>query len=110
MTKTEGARISDGGGLAGALDLYRAMVRIRAFEDGMQRLFLRGEIHGTVHLYTGQEAVSAGVCLALEASDQGAATYRGHGAALPRGTAPEALAAQLMGPETGGGRGPARTL
>jgi len=106
MAKTEGARISDGGSGAGALDLYRAMVRIRAFEDEMQRLFLRGEVHGTVHLYTGQEACAVGVCSALIPGDQVAATYRGHGAALAMGTEPRALAAELMGRSTGvcGGR------
>ena len=79
---------------------------IREFENEMQRQFLRGEIHGTVHLYTGQEAISTGVCMALEAEDLVAATYRGHGAALAKGTTAEAVAAELMGRVTGscGGR------
>ena len=82
------------------------MLLIRRFEDEMQRQFLRGEIHGTIHLYTGQEAVSVGVCSALEPTDYVAATYRGHGAALACGTTPESLAAELMGRATGvcGGR------
>jgi TPP-dependent pyruvate/acetoin dehydrogenase alpha subunit len=82
------------------------MVRIRAFEDEMQRLFLRGEVHGTVHLYTGQEACAVGVCSVLRDGDRVAATYRGHGAALAMGTAPRGLAAELMGRSTGvcGGR------
>jgi acetoin:2,6-dichlorophenolindophenol oxidoreductase subunit alpha len=112
----EGVRVSNAGGGSspavaaveqeGLLDLYGQMVRIRAFEDEMQRLFLRGEIHGTVHLYTGQEACSVGVCSALSAGDRVAATYRGHGAALAMGTEPRALAAELMGRSTGvcGGR------
>jgi TPP-dependent pyruvate/acetoin dehydrogenase alpha subunit len=85
---------------------FGRMQLIRSFENEMQRQFLRGEIHGTVHLYTGQEAVSTGVCLELESSDLVAATYRGHGAALAKGTMPEALAAELMGRVTGacGGR------
>ncbi len=85
---------------------YGRMGLIRSFEDEMQRQFLRGEIHGTVHLYTGQEAVSTGVCLALEPTDLVAATYRGHGAALAKGTSAESLAAELMGRRTGacGGR------
>jgi TPP-dependent pyruvate/acetoin dehydrogenase alpha subunit len=91
---------------AALLDGYARMLLLRYFEEAMQRLFLRGEIHGTVHLYTGQEAVSVGVCSVLEPGDQVAATYRGHGAALAKGTEPEALAAELMGRETGacGGR------
>jgi TPP-dependent pyruvate/acetoin dehydrogenase alpha subunit len=89
-----------------ALARYRQMLLIRRFEDEMQRQFLRGEIHGTIHLYTGQEAVAVGVCSALEPTDYVAATYRGHGAALACGTTPEALAAELMGRATGvcGGR------
>jgi TPP-dependent pyruvate/acetoin dehydrogenase alpha subunit len=91
---------------AALLDGYGRMLLLRRFEEAMQRLFLRGEIHGTVHLYTGQEAVSVGVCAALDPGDQVAATYRGHGAALAKGTEPEALAAELMGRVTGacGGR------
>jgi acetoin:2,6-dichlorophenolindophenol oxidoreductase subunit alpha len=85
---------------------YERMLLLRRFEEAMQRLFLRGEIHGTVHLYIGQEAVAVGVCSALEEGDWVAATYRGHGAALAAGTEPEALAAELMGRSTGacGGR------
>jgi TPP-dependent pyruvate/acetoin dehydrogenase alpha subunit len=86
------------------------MLVIRRFEDEMQRQFLRGEIHGTIHLYTGQEAVAVGVCSALEATDYVAATYRGHGAALARGTTPESLAAELMGRATGVCRGRAGSM
>jgi TPP-dependent pyruvate/acetoin dehydrogenase alpha subunit len=83
------------------------MMLIRAFELEMQRLFLKGEVHGTTHLYNGQEAVSVGVCSTLAPGDYVAATYRGHGAAVAMGVAPEALAAELMGRTTGvdGGRG-----
>jgi TPP-dependent pyruvate/acetoin dehydrogenase alpha subunit len=90
-----------------ALGRLRQMMLIRAFELEMQRLFLKGEVHGTTHLYNGQEAVSVGVCAALEPGDYVAATYRGHGAALALGIEPEALAAELMGRTTGvdGGRG-----
>jgi acetoin:2,6-dichlorophenolindophenol oxidoreductase subunit alpha len=85
---------------------YEGMLLLRRFEEAMQRLFLRNEIHGTVHLYIGQEAVAVGVCSALRDDDWVAATYRGHGAALAKGTPPEALAAELMGRSTGacGGR------
>ena len=40
-----------------ALALYRRMLLIRRFEDAVQALFLKGEVHGTTHLYSGQEAV-----------------------------------------------------
>jgi acetoin:2,6-dichlorophenolindophenol oxidoreductase subunit alpha len=88
------------------LEAYAAMVRIREFEHAMHRLFLRGEVHGTTHLSAGQEAVPAGVCMALEPSDYVAGTYRGHGHALAKGTSAEALAAEMLGRSTGvcGGR------
>ncbi len=97
------------GGLA-ALDLstemYRRMLLIRGFEDSVQRLFLRGEVYGTTHLYSGQEAVAVGFAGALGPDDRVACTYRGHGHLLAMGTDPEALLAELLGRETGvnGGR------
>lgn len=93
--------------VASSLALLRQMMLIRAFELEIQRLFLRGEVHGTTHLYNGQEAVSVGVCSTLRKGDYVAATYRSHGAALAMGVSTEALAAELMGRVTGvdGGRG-----
>ncbi len=88
------------------LDGYGRMLLIRHFENEMQRLFLKGEVHGTTHLAAGQEAVPVGVCLALEPGDYVAGTYRGHGHALAKGTAPAALAAEMLGRAGGvcGGR------
>jgi TPP-dependent pyruvate/acetoin dehydrogenase alpha subunit len=82
------------------------MLLIRHFENEMQRLFLKGEVHGTTHLAAGQEAVPVGVCLALEPGDYVAGTYRGHGHALAKGTDPAALAAEMLGRAGGvcGGR------
>jgi TPP-dependent pyruvate/acetoin dehydrogenase alpha subunit len=86
--------------------LYRRMVLIRGFEDRVQRLFLRGEVYGTTHLYSGQEAVAVGFASVLGSDDRVACTYRGHGHLLAMGTDPEALLAELLGRETGvnGGR------
>jgi acetoin:2,6-dichlorophenolindophenol oxidoreductase subunit alpha len=88
------------------LELYRAMVLIRGFEDLIQSLFLRGEIYGTTHLYTGQEAVAVGVASVLEERDRVAATYRGHGYALALGVDPQGLLDEMLGRATGinGGR------
>lgn len=93
-------------GLDFHLDLYRRMVVIRRVEELVQSLFLRGEVYGTTHLCSGQEAVSVGVASALREGDRVACTYRGHGHLLARGLAPEALLAELLGRQTGvnGGR------
>jgi TPP-dependent pyruvate/acetoin dehydrogenase alpha subunit len=91
---------------AAYLDRYGLMLLIRLFETEMQRLFLKGEVHGTTHLCAGQEAVPVGVCSALEPDDYLAGTYRGHGHALAKGTNPDALLAEMLGRATGvcGGR------
>ena len=91
---------------AAYLERYGRMLLIRLFETEMQRLFLKGEVHGTTHLCAGQEAVPVGVCSALEPGDWLAGTYRGHGHALAKGTDPDALIAEMLGRATGvcGGR------
>ncbi|HET8673646.1 MAG TPA: thiamine pyrophosphate-dependent dehydrogenase E1 component subunit alpha [Thermoleophilaceae bacterium] len=89
-----------------ALALYRRMLLIRRFEDTVQSLFLKGEVHGTTHLYSGQEAVAVGVCSVLADQDRVAGTYRGHGHALALGVEPQGLLDELLGRATGvcGGR------
>ncbi|MBV8710375.1 MAG: thiamine pyrophosphate-dependent dehydrogenase E1 component subunit alpha, partial [Solirubrobacterales bacterium] len=91
---------------AAYLERYGLMLLIRLFETEMQRLFLKGEVHGTTHLSAGQEAVPVGVCSALAPDDYLAGTYRGHGHALAKGTHPDALLAEMLGRVTGvcGGR------
>jgi TPP-dependent pyruvate/acetoin dehydrogenase alpha subunit len=86
--------------------IYRQMLLIRGFEDLVQSLFLKGEIYGTTHLYSGQEAIATGVASLLEKRDRVAATYRGHGHALALGVDPQKLLDELLGRETGinGGR------
>lgn len=101
------ARVTSlGADTATYLELYRAMVLIRRFEDLVQSLFLRGEIYGTTHLYSGQEAVAVGVASVLEERDRVAATYRGHGHALALGVDPQSLLDEMLGRTTGvnGGR------
>jgi len=72
-------------------DIYRRMLLIRGFEDLVQSLFLAGEVYGTTHLYSGQEAIATGVASVLEERDRVAATYRGHGHALAVGVDPQKL-------------------
>ena len=88
------------------LERYGQMLLIRLFEGEIHRLFLRGEVHGTTHLYAGQEAVAVGVCATLTDGDWIAGTYRGHGHALAAGTDPERLVAEMLGRSSGicGGR------
>jgi len=91
---------------AEALELYRRVRLIRRFEETVQSLFLRGEVHGTTHLSVGQEAVATGVGAVLGPQDRVAATYRGHGHALSIGVDPQALLDEMLGRASGvnGGR------
>jgi TPP-dependent pyruvate/acetoin dehydrogenase alpha subunit len=86
--------------------IYRQMLLIRGFEDLVQSLFLKGEVYGTTHLYSGQEAVATGIASLLGDTDRVAATYRGHGHALALGVDPQALLDEMLGRATGinGGR------
>jgi acetoin:2,6-dichlorophenolindophenol oxidoreductase subunit alpha len=86
--------------------IYRQMLLIRGFEDLVQSLFLKGEVYGTTHLYSGQEAVATGIASLLGPDDRVAATYRGHGHALALGVDPQALLDEMLGRATGinGGR------
>jgi len=86
--------------------IYRRMLLIRGFEDLVQSLFLAGEVYGTTHLYSGQEAVATGVASVLEERDRLAATYRGHGHALALGVDAQALLDEMLGRASGvnGGR------
>ena len=82
------------------------MLLIRGFEDLVQSLFLRGEVYGTTHLYSGQEAVAVGFASALEAAT--AWLRRTAATATPSRWEPtrRSLLAELLGRETGvnGGR------
>ncbi len=109
MTKaavTHGPASTVSGEAAYYLDLYRRMVLIRRFEDIVNSLFLQGLVHGTTHLYSGQEAVAVGVTSALGPGDRVAGTYRGHGHSLALGLTPQRLLDELLGRRTGicGGR------
>ena len=99
--------------VAGVLDdldlytsIYRRMLLIRGFEELVQSLFLKGEVYGTTHLYSGQEAVATGIASLLEERDRVAATYRGHGHALALGVDPQKLLDEMLARESGinGGR------
>ncbi len=101
------------------LDLYRMMVRIRAFEDAAELASQGGvavygqaasgnaKVRGPLHLSTGQEAVAAGVCAHLTATDYLTSTHRGHGHTLAKGADMARMMCELYGKASGfnGGRG-----
>jgi len=87
------------------VSLYRTMQLIRQCEEHLARCHQRGMIHGACHTYVGQEAIATGVCANLTKDDVLFSTHRGHGHALAKGMAPQALIAELFGRASGCSRG-----
>lgn len=87
--------------------LYEMMVRIRAFEEGVRSLSRRGAVTRLTHLSIGQEAVAAGVCLALSTGDHVLSTHRSHGHFIAWGADPRRAMAEIAGRSSGycGGKG-----
>ncbi|WP_219215975.1 thiamine pyrophosphate-dependent dehydrogenase E1 component subunit alpha [Variovorax boronicumulans] len=77
--------------------MYRAMLRIRAVENTLARIFADGEVPGFIHLSIGQEAVAVGVASAMAEGDTLATTHRGHGHVLARGLDLDGFFKEIMG-------------
>ncbi|MCZ6587872.1 MAG: thiamine pyrophosphate-dependent enzyme, partial [Alphaproteobacteria bacterium] len=72
---------------------YRAMLKIRRFEEKAGQMYGMGLIGGFCHLYIGQEAVVVGMQAALEPQDAVITTYRDHGHMLACGMEPRGVMA-----------------
>lgn len=86
---------------------YRAMRRIRAFEDQAEKAMRDGLVKGAVHSSVGQEAIAVGVCSNLRRQDQIATNHRGHGHSIAKGVDARAMMLELLGKAGGacGGKG-----
>ena len=87
------------------LRMYTQMVRIRAFEDQANQLYLSAKMPGLTHMYSGQEAVAVGICEALTVEDKITSTHRGHGHCVAKGAAFKEMFCELLGKEEGYCRG-----
>jgi TPP-dependent pyruvate/acetoin dehydrogenase alpha subunit len=86
------------------LDLYRVMVRIRAFENGVKQLMKEGRC-GRVSLSAGGEAVAAGVSAHLTPDDQIGSTHRPLGHLVAKGCDLNRMMAEITAKATGTNRG-----
>jgi pyruvate dehydrogenase E1 component alpha subunit len=87
------------------LRMYKQMVRIRAFEDNANQLYLSAKMPGLTHMYSGQEAVAVGICEALNDEDRITSTHRGHGHCVAKGADFKAMFCELLGKAEGYCRG-----
>jgi len=92
-------------GEARRLEMYRLQVEIRDCEQRAYDLFLQNLVKGTSHLSLGQEAVAAGVAVAMQPGDLSFCTYRGHAHTLARGVSMEKVLGELMQRDNGLMRG-----
>jgi pyruvate dehydrogenase E1 component alpha subunit len=83
------------------LDLYRSMMRIRVCEEAFVDPIIAREILCPVHLYSGEEAIAAGVCAALERRDVVFGNHRSHGHYLAKGGDLQAMVAEVFCREDG---------
>lgn len=74
---------------------------IRKFEEAAEASYMRGLIHGTMHLSIGQEASAVGSTLALRTQDYILSTHRGHGHCIAKGADPARMFAEFFGKENG---------
>lgn len=86
-------------------EMYKSMVRIRITEELIAELLEKKEIGCATHLYTGQEAIAAGVCAALTKEDYIFGGHRSHGHYLAKGGDVRTLMAELYGKVSGCARG-----
>jgi TPP-dependent pyruvate/acetoin dehydrogenase alpha subunit len=84
-----------------ALRMYRLMVQIRQFEEKLFELFSTRAMPGTMHQYTGEEAVAVGICANLDREDYITSTHRGHGHCIAKGADLKAVMAEMFAKKTG---------
>lgn len=77
------------------------MLTIRYFEEQVDKFYMKGEVHGTGHLYIGMEAVAVGAMSALAKEDVITSTHRGHGHCIAKGADIKLMMAELLGKVTG---------
>lgn len=85
--------------------MLEQMQLIRHFEERAAEQYTRARIGGYIHLNVGEEATVVGSVAALRKTDYLIGSYRTHGHALARGTAPGAVMAELFGRESGTSKG-----
>lgn len=92
------------------LQLFRAMMLMRRFEEELILLTKSGVSVGHFHVYIGQECTGAPAMALLRPDDTLFTTHRNHGHLLARGADPKRLMAEIAGKATGYNQGKGGTL
>jgi pyruvate dehydrogenase E1 component alpha subunit len=81
--------------------LYEMMLRIRRFEEKVIEVYPLQDMKTPVHLYIGEEAIAAGVCINLRKDDYVFTSHRSHGHCIAKGVDMRMLMAEFYGRKTG---------
>ena len=87
------------------LTMLRTMRLIRDFEEAAGKALQEGHVRGSVHQYTGQEAIATGVCHHLHQYDFVSSHHRGHGHAIAKGVSVARMMRELFGRQGGTSNG-----
>ena len=87
------------------LKMLRTMRLIRDFEEAAGQALQDGHVRGSVHQYTGQEAIATGVCHHLHQHDFVSSHHRGHGHAIAKGVSVAKMMRELFGRQGGTSNG-----
>lgn len=87
------------------IEILKKMYEIRHFEFQTEQFIIRGMIHGTCHLYIGEEATAVGAIYATGSKDYITSTHRGHGHCIAKGADLNLMMAELQGRKTGYSKG-----
>ena len=85
--------------------MLQKMCETRHFEEKAEDLYIRGLVHGTMHLSIGMEASPVGSIAALEPDDLIIHHHRGHGHSIAKGADLTLMMAEFLGKEAGYCRG-----
>jgi len=77
------------------------MLRIRLCEESLVEPIMSGKIRTPCHLYSGEEAVAAGLCVSLTDDDYLFGNHRSHGHFLAKGGSMQEMMAEIFCRETG---------
>jgi pyruvate dehydrogenase E1 component alpha subunit len=84
------------------LEMHRAMLDIRNFDNKVNRLVKKGMVPGMTHFSVGEEAASVGAIAAIKkGEDMITSNHRGHGQSIALGIDLNGMMAEIMGKATG---------
>jgi len=86
-------------------ELYKKVYLIRTAENAIRRDYMTDAMKTPMHMSTGEEAIAAGVCQALNPQDQILGTYRSHGIYLAKTGETDRFFAEMYGKATGMAKG-----